>query len=67
MTTTYPTPPAPFTEAQRQRRACICCGGDQGDLIPDGHRYVQTGPATAPLGWAVVAHPTCRSTPQEEP
>jgi hypothetical protein len=49
----------PLDRAQLQGRACRHCGGADGDLIPDGHAYTETQPGRAPLGWAVVAHPTC--------
>ncbi|MGV9271342.1 hypothetical protein ACWDRR_42645 [Kitasatospora sp. NPDC003701] len=41
--------------------ACIVCGRGDGQLDPVGYAYTPT--TGAPLGWAVVAHPTC---PTEE-
>jgi hypothetical protein len=55
--------PMPFTRAQRDGRACIDCGGEDGDLAQAG--YVDL-PDLPNHGWAVVAHPTCRSTATEE-
>ncbi len=57
--------PTPFTRAQRDGVACIHCGDGGGVLAPDGHVWI---PGLPGLGWAVVAHPTCRTgpIPQEE-
>ncbi|MER6396827.1 hypothetical protein ABT263_12310 [Kitasatospora sp. NPDC001603] len=66
MTIVQLSPPTPFTRAQRELQACIRCGGEDGELVPDGHRYTATGSATSPLGWAVVAHPACRTAVPEE-
>ncbi|MFJ9443265.1 hypothetical protein ACIRRH_15545 [Kitasatospora sp. NPDC101235] len=56
--TTHQQPP---TRAQLQAKACICCGREGGELVPAGHVYTPTGETSAPLGWAVVAHPDCTS------
>jgi hypothetical protein len=54
--TTHQQPPS---RAQLQGLACVRCAGDGGELVPAGHVYTSTGSTTAPLGWAVVAHPAC--------
>lgn len=48
--------PTQLTRPQKDGIACVCCGGEGGDLIPAGHVYLPDLPG---LGWAVVAHPTC--------
>ncbi|MGA5819748.1 hypothetical protein ACPC54_18045 [Kitasatospora sp. NPDC094028] len=60
-------PPAPglarvvlLSRAQKDCAACVCCGVEGGDLVPDGHVYV---PGLPDLAWAVVAHPTCLAEP----
>ncbi|MFD7413552.1 hypothetical protein [Kitasatospora purpeofusca] len=55
--------PQPFTRNQKDGRACVGCRNEGGELVPDGHVYLPDLPAQ---GWAVVAHPTCRTTPEEE-
>lgn len=47
------------TRAQLQAKACICCGGEDGELVPAGHYPMETQPGAAPLGWAVAAHRKC--------
>ncbi|MFD0405641.1 hypothetical protein [Kitasatospora sp. NPDC127116] len=49
----------PPTRAQLHERACIHCGSEDGELVPSGHYPMTTRRGFAPLGWAVVAHPTC--------
>ncbi|WP_328953362.1 hypothetical protein [Kitasatospora purpeofusca] len=55
--------PTPFTHAQKDGVACIGCGDGGGDLAPDGHVWA---PGLPGLGWAVRAHPACRTVPEEE-
>ncbi|WP_030398635.1 hypothetical protein [Kitasatospora purpeofusca] len=63
--TQQPLPPAPsqFNRAQKDCHACINCGGSKGELASAGHVCVPDLPG---LGWAVVAHPACRTAPEEE-
>ncbi|MBD0673156.1 hypothetical protein [Streptomyces sp. CBMA156] len=48
---------ADYTDQQRRAEACIVCGRHEPPLSPAGHAYTST--SGAPLGWAVVAHPSC--------
>ncbi len=43
-----------FTDAQLHSRACIVCGRESVDLIPNGHVAVEVRPGEN-LVWAVVA------------
>jgi hypothetical protein len=55
--------PTPFSRAQKDGRECIACAAAEGELVPDG--YVFT-PGLPGHGWAVVAHPTCRTAVSQE-
>ncbi|MGW3072388.1 hypothetical protein [Kitasatospora sp. NPDC001132] len=46
-----------YTDQQRRGEACVVCSRSEPPLAPAGHAYTAT--SGAPLGWAVVAHPTC--------
>ncbi|MFJ6616695.1 hypothetical protein ACIQOW_03800 [Kitasatospora sp. NPDC091335] len=48
---------ADYTDQQRRAEACIVCGRHEAPLSPAGHAYTST--SGAPLGWPVVAHPSC--------
>ncbi|MFE6500794.1 hypothetical protein [Kitasatospora sp. NPDC057738] len=48
---------ADYTDQQRRGEACIVCTQPEPPLKPAGHAYTAT--SGAPLGWAVVAHPSC--------
>ncbi|MFJ9771260.1 hypothetical protein ACIRVF_08445 [Kitasatospora sp. NPDC101157] len=48
------------TGEQLHARACIVGSSCSGDVLVDaGHVHTTTGERSAPLGWAVVAHPEC--------
>jgi hypothetical protein len=54
-------PGAPqYTRAQLHAAACIVCGRDDCELVPDGHVQMEVRPEQ-PLTWAVVACPEHRS------
>lgn len=46
-----------YTDQQRRGEACVVCSRIEPPLASAGHAYTAT--SGAPLGWAVVAHPTC--------
>nr|BFD90729.1 hypothetical protein KitaXyl93_20890 [Kitasatospora sp. Xyl93] len=48
---------ADYTDQQRRGEACIVCEHTEPPLQPAGHAYTAT--SGAPLGWPVVAHPSC--------
>ncbi|MFE7594522.1 hypothetical protein ACFU6K_34465 [Kitasatospora sp. NPDC057512] len=52
--------PPPPTRAQLHEQACVHCGGEDGELVPAGHVYTPTSATSAPLGWPVVAHQSCK-------
>ncbi|MFD5916159.1 hypothetical protein ACFVYP_07135 [Kitasatospora sp. NPDC058201] len=55
---------ADYAPSQVRGETCIVCGAGGGLLHPVGYAYTPT--VGAPLGWPVVAHSTCPSTPTEE-
>ncbi|MGW6913695.1 hypothetical protein ACWGB8_07735 [Kitasatospora sp. NPDC054939] len=48
---------ADYSPQQVRAEACVRCGGTVGPFVPDGYAYTPVPPGSAPLGWAVVAHP----------
>lgn len=46
-----------YTYDQLHGRACIVCGRDDGELLPDGHVTTEDRPG-CPLPWAVAACPS---------
>ena len=50
-----------YTYEQLHGRACIVCGRESDELLPDGHVTTEDRPGS-PLRWAVVACPAHRGT-----